>query len=805
MLLYRLICLSLLKKDLFKRITTYKLNSIEASCEVVEEKYYVRETIERLIFLRTIITKRDKSTYKTLRLFLIISWTIFTLFYVLPVPLFAKSFFLLLMVTFSSIYGGLRWGLWSCLWFVCVRVGYHFIVPIDPIGLLGGLLATVLAALIIGVPVDYIRRKEMELQKTEKKYHLLLETLQEGIWTLDKEGYTTYVNQAMADMLGYSIEEMNGRPLFDFMEEKEIEKAREYLQKRREGTKEQHEFKFLKKDGDHIYVTMETGPILDDEGNYIGAIAGIQDITERKEMEEELIKSRNHLRSVFERTQEGVTILNKDLTIREANSTVKRWFHKSLPLEGKKCFSSFHERTRACTPCPTLRCLESGQMEREEIVARIEEKERYLEIFSYPLIEEETETFTGAMEFVIDITERKKAEKALKRSERQFKAIFDVASVGIVQVDPRNGKLLRYNERYQEITGYRDDELLKKKFPELTHPEDREKDWELFSQAVHGERPNYINEKRYIQKDGSIVWVRLNASIIRNDKGEPIRTVAVCEDITERKETEKRITHQNEELKRLYHRLDEEIERAKAIHERILPRVFPKLESISLAAHYQPALRLGGDFYDVIRIKNKLILYLSDVSGHGIDGSMLSLFVKHTIKTYLSFTPKDLITPANILQYLADQFREEDYPEEYFICIFMGVLDLETMNFIYSGVGFQDSPLVQLGNGAQIELITKGLFITSCFPERMKNFQEYSLELTPGTTIFLNTDGLTEQENNKQLYVDRLSHVFYHTIDQPPELIVQSVIQDFIQFNHGSMQGDDDITFLVLQVNKEKC
>jgi PAS domain S-box-containing protein len=145
--------------------------------------------------------------------------------------------------------------------------------------------------------------------------------------------------------------------------------------------------------------------------------------------------------------------------------------------------------------------------------------------------------------FGYDITERKKAEEtlreneaALRASEEQYRAIFETASVGIAQSDPRTGQWLRVNEKMCAITGYSGDELLRMSISEVIHPEDRRTDWEAFQRVVRGEQPDHRLEKRYIRKDGSLAWVNVNMTVIRDAAGQPVRTVATIEDISERKQ-----------------------------------------------------------------------------------------------------------------------------------------------------------------------------------------------------------------------------------------------------------------------------
>jgi len=131
------------------------------------------------------------------------------------------------------------------------------------------------------------RRSETALRESERKHRELIEMLQEGIWAIDREGRTTFANQAMARMLGYETEEMLERHLFSFMAEEHIPECRMYIERRERGAKEQHDFEFLRKNGDRINVSLSVAPIFDEYGSYAGAIAGVRDNTERLRAEEE--------------------------------------------------------------------------------------------------------------------------------------------------------------------------------------------------------------------------------------------------------------------------------------------------------------------------------------------------------------------------------------------------------------------------------------------------------------------------------------------------------------------------------------
>ncbi len=143
---------------------------------------------------------------------------------------------------------------------------------------------------IRGVVVDVseLKRAEQALRESERRFRTLLQSLHEGIWLLDKDDRTTFVNPRMADMLGYSVEEMLGKPVYSFSGAEWQTKAAAFMERRKQGISEQIEAEMLRKDGGRVVALLETSPILDEEGQYTGSVAGVQDITERKLAEERL-------------------------------------------------------------------------------------------------------------------------------------------------------------------------------------------------------------------------------------------------------------------------------------------------------------------------------------------------------------------------------------------------------------------------------------------------------------------------------------------------------------------------------------
>ncbi|WP_243302969.1 CHASE domain-containing protein [Geothrix oryzisoli] len=135
------------------------------------------------------------------------------------------------------------------------------------------------------------RRDALALRESEARFRHLVEVMGEGMWVVDPQGITTFVNRRMAEMLGYAPEEMLARPLSDFMFEEDSATSDRNLAQRRNGIAAQHDFRFRKKDGSEVWTIVTGNPVLDEERRVVSVLGIITDITERRRTEQAQLQS----------------------------------------------------------------------------------------------------------------------------------------------------------------------------------------------------------------------------------------------------------------------------------------------------------------------------------------------------------------------------------------------------------------------------------------------------------------------------------------------------------------------------------
>src|SRR5262245_23125188 len=136
------------------------------------------------------------------------------------------------------------------------------------------------------------------------------------------------------------------------------------------------------------------------------------------------------------------------------------------------------------------------------------------------------------------MAELQERTSSLRESEATFRAMFDVSSVGKIEVEHKSGRFLRANAAMCKFVGYSEAELLARTVFDITHPDERERDRAFLQSMVAGQSAAFDMEKRYVRKDGEVVWARTTANIIFDGLGRPLRNTAVIQDINARKQAE---------------------------------------------------------------------------------------------------------------------------------------------------------------------------------------------------------------------------------------------------------------------------
>ncbi len=252
-----------------------------------------------------------------------------------------------------------------------------------------------------------------ELRESKEKYRNLVEQANDGICII-QDGVIKFANLRLAKMWGGTLDEIIGSSFTNYIHPSQASKIADFYKQCSAGKKNRpmSETILKRKDGNKLYVELNAS-IASYQGKSANLVI-IHDITERKKAEEALRESEQFMTSLFESVQDGISVLKPDLTIRHVNGIMNKRYKGKLPLEGKKCYEAYHDADKPCDPCPTLRCLESGNSEWNVVPGLPGSVTEWIELFSYPIKDPNSNKVTGVVDFVRDITERKRAEQIQK-------------------------------------------------------------------------------------------------------------------------------------------------------------------------------------------------------------------------------------------------------------------------------------------------------------------------------------------------------------------------------------------------------
>ena len=446
----------------------------------------------------------------------------------------------------------------------------------------GAMLVTTMGslALIVLLVAGYLAigrgtlAREQALAEARSARDLLSTTLAsigDAVISTDAESRILFANPVALSLLKTSQREISGKPLdevFHIVNEhtrRKVESpAAKVLREGRVVGLANHTV-LIALDGTEIPIDDCGATVRGEEGVIEGTVLVFRDISERKRAEASL----RLLAAIIESSDDAVVSEDLDGVITSWNAAAERMFGYTADEVTGQPVSLLIPPDRPHEMKEILERIRRGEpLNHFETVRRAKDGSLIDVSLSISPIHDAGGQIRGASKIVRDITGRKQAEQALRESEERYRATFSNAAVGIAHLS-MDGRWIHFNDAVCHITGYPREELSRKTFADITHADDIEADWALARRLVAGHFPSYTMEKRYIRKDGDIVWINLTVSLIRDAFEAPIYYVAVIEDITERKQAETFLRRSAEELRAVNEALSRANEERRATQEQL--------------------------------------------------------------------------------------------------------------------------------------------------------------------------------------------------------------------------------------------
>jgi PAS domain S-box-containing protein len=407
------------------------------------------------------------------------------------------------------------------------------------------------------------KNAEQALRESEERYRTILENIENGYYEVDIAGNLTFCNDSFCRLFGYSKDEMMGMNNRQYTDEENANKLYQAFNKVYRTRKPTKAFDLvvIRKDGTKLFGEVSVSLVTDAKGQPIGFRGIARDITERKQTERALRESEEKYRAILENIEEVYYEVDIGGNFTFFNDSAYRLFGYSRDEmmgmnnrqytdeeNAKKLYEAFNK---------VYKTGETTKGFDWEII-RKDGTKRYIEA-SVSLVKNPSGEPIGFRGIVRDITERKQAEEALRKSEEKYRLVSENIPVAVYSALPdEHSTNLLISGKMEELTGYPGHQFIAD--PELwmkvIHPEDREQVWREVEKHRR-ERKSLDIEYRLITQDNITKWIKDKAIPALNEKGEIIRIDGFMEDITEHKRAEEALRESEERYRTILENIED--------------------------------------------------------------------------------------------------------------------------------------------------------------------------------------------------------------------------------------------------------
>ncbi len=440
-----------------------------------------------------------------------------------------------------------------------------------------------------------LKRAEEELVQSERRYRALVESINDVIYEIDRQGRITYVSPVITAVSGYRPEELVGRQYFEFVHPEDRPWVETLFAGLFAGENGPHEFRMVTSSSEGRWVRVYTRPI-EVDGEVIELRGVLTDITEQREQEAAVQRSEALLARITDLSPFGYCVVDDEtdrfLYLNDRFCRIWKWeglcdelrrhdfLHGDFiawvapivedPVEFRESCEALKDGESTEEVTDEIRLRDGRSLWRYSAQVRDDDGRAFGRLYLYKdvteerrqveelrryrddlerLVEERTEELTRTNEILVhEMAVRELATQQQLESEERFSRIFEQAPIGMA-VLTLDDRFLRVNEALCRITGYSRDELLEMGPFAITHPEDIAEGIALTARVSRGELDDYARDKRYLRPDGTTVWVHITVGVVKDLSGRPLHLFSMTEDVTAQRQAEERLRVSAEALR----------------------------------------------------------------------------------------------------------------------------------------------------------------------------------------------------------------------------------------------------------------
>ena len=398
--------------------------------------------------------------------------------------------------------------------------------------------------------------------ESEGRYRQLVELAQEGIWALDNKVNTLFVNPRMAQMLGYLPSEMIGRSIFEYLDPKNVDQAKQSIfQLRQQGVKGHFEYAFPRKDGTHVDTSISLSTITDDQGQPTGILALVVDLTKRKQAEKALQESEERFRAISTSAMDAIILINRQDEIIYWNPAAEATF-------------GFTEKDAVGRKLSELVVPFAVRQKYLALLSELDGEPFAKEHLELPALRKDETEFTidlavssiklkdqnCLLAVVKDVSERKAMKEALLQERDMLENMAANIGAGLAIISP-DYQVLYANQLLKKISGNKNLE-------------------KTFCYSMYGSQDGICKDcgvrkvletgalvdrhDCYIKKEGYEIWVELIVTPVKDKDGKVVAALELAVDVTERKRLQEKLAEYSQKLEELINQRTKQLEKTQA-------------------------------------------------------------------------------------------------------------------------------------------------------------------------------------------------------------------------------------------------